>query len=287
MPYSFTINMIPLVLAASISGMLAVHTWRNRKTVGATPFSAMMFILFAWGTSYILELAGTNFSTKIFWEFVKFIGVIATPVAWLVFAFEYTGRRTWINARRLAMLSITPLATLILLYTNGSHGLFRASHSLAFENGFLILNSTNGPWFWVHAAYTYLLIMIGLVLIIRALLRWPPQYRGQMVLILLATLTPLIANVIIIFQILPILIDLTPYAFTVTGIGMAYALFHHRLLDIAPIARDLIIEGMKDGMIVSDSRGRIVDINHAAQEMIGLSGGSQPIGKPLTDVLAQ
>ena len=51
MPYRFTFNMVPLVFAAVISGVLAVYTWKNRKTAGATPFSVMMFILFEWGIS--------------------------------------------------------------------------------------------------------------------------------------------------------------------------------------------------------------------------------------------
>lgn len=287
MSYTFTTNMIPLVIAAAISGALAVYTWINRKAAGATLFSLMMFILFEWGTSYIFELAGTDLQTKVFWEFMKFIGVVATPVAWLLFAFEYTGRKTWVNVRNIVVLSILPLATLIVLLTNDTHRLFRIERTLGFENGFTLLETVNGPWFWVHSGYTYLLIMIGLVMVIRTLLRWPPQYRGQMVWILLATLTPLIANIVTIFSLVPLEIDLTPYAFTVTGVGMGYALFRHRFLDIAPIARDLVIGGMTDGMIVIDANSRIVDINHAAQTMIGLADITRPIGKSLADTLSQ
>ena len=287
MSYNFTSNMIPLVIAAAISGALGVYTWRNRNADGAFSFSLMMFILFEWGSSYIFELAGTDLRTKIFWEFTKFIGVVATPVAWVVFAFEYTGRKTWVNTRRVLMLSIIPLTTMVILFTNELHGLFRISRALIFEGGFLVLGTTNGPWFWVNAAYTYILIMVGLVMVIRALLRWPPQYRGQMIWIILATLTPLIANAVTIFNIVTLQIDLTPYAFTVTGVGMAYALFRHRLLDIAPIARDLVVGGMKDGMIVADANGRIVDINRAAQNMIGLPDEKGPIGKSLGEVLSQ
>ncbi len=287
MSYHFTPNMLPLVVATAISGALAWYTWRNRRTAGATPFSLMMFILFEWCLCYILHLAATDLSLKVFWLNVTFIGVVSLPVAWMVFAFEYTGRKVWINARRLAMLSIIPLTTLIVIFTDGLHHLFRTSETLASEGGFLLVNTINGTWFWVHAAYTYILIMIGLFLIVRALLRWPAQYRGQMIWILLATLAPLIANVITIFKLLPIIIDLTPFAFTVTGVGMAYALFRHRLLDIAPLARDLVIDGMKDGMIVLDSNRRIVDINPAALTILGLSGENQPIGKPIADVLSK
>jgi len=285
MAYHFTPNLLPLFVAAALAGMLALYTWRNRKTVGATAFSIMMFILFEWGLSYILELAGTNFETKLFWNIVKFIGVVATPVAWLIFALEYTGRRAWINTQRLILLSILPLITIGIILTNDLHSLFWSSQRLAAGGGFLLLQTENGPWFWVHAGYTYILIMTGLVLIVWALLHWPAQYRGQMIWILLATLTPLIANAITIFRLLPILIDLTPYAFTVTGVGMAFALFRHRLLDIAPLARDIVIDGMKDGMIVLNANRRIVDINLAAQTILGLSKEDQPIGKSMAEVI--
>jgi PAS domain S-box-containing protein len=287
MAYHFTPNMIPLFIAAAISGVLAWYTWRNRRTAGAPALAALLLILFQWGLCYTLELAATDLDTKIFWDNITFIGVVSTPIAWLVFALEYTGRKTWINRRRLVLLSILPLITILIVFTNRSHGLFRASQRLAAEGGFILLQTENGVWLWVHAAYSYILIMIGLVLVIRALLRWPAAYRGQMIWILFATVTPLIANAITIFQILPILIDLTPFAFTVTGIGMAYALFRHRLLDIAPLARDVVIDGMKDGMIVLDAARRIVDMNPTAKGLLGLSAESDLIGRPMRELLSQ
>src|SRR5262245_41747533 len=281
MAYHFTLNMIPLFIAAAISGALAWYTWQNRRTASALPFAALMLILFQWGVSYIIQLAATDLDTKITWNNITFIGVVATPIAWLIFALEYTGRKMWINKRRLALLCILPVVTILIIFTNGAHGLFHSSQRLAAEGGFLLLQTENGPWFWIHAAYTYALIMIGLIMIIRALLRWPAPYRGQMAWILLATLTPLIANVITIFRLLPILIDLTPFAFTVTGIGMAFALFRHHLLDIAPLARDVAIDGMKDGMIVLDANRRVVDFNPAAKELLELSKDSDLIGRPM------
>jgi PAS domain S-box-containing protein len=286
MSYHFTPNLILFVFAALISGGLALYTWQNRRAIGATPFSIMMLILCEWEISYILHLAGTDLPTKLFWNKVMFLGVVTTPVAWLTFALEYTGRRTWLNRRRLAMLSILPIITILMILTSNTHQLFWKSMALSSEGGFLLMNSVNGPWFWVHAAYSYTLIMIGLILIVRALLRWPAPYRGQMVWILLATVTPFIANILTVFHIIPILIDLTPFAFTVTGIGMAYAVFRHRLLDIAPIARDIVIDGIKEGMIILDANRRIVDINRAAREMIAQYGEMQPIGKQLADILA-
>ena len=287
MSYHFLPSMSWLIASAVIAGGLAVYVWQNRKPAGATSLAIMLFILCEWTVAYILELAGTNLETKRFWDAIKFTGVTATPVFWLAFALEYTGRKTWMNTRRLLLLFILPIITDIIIFTNPYHGLFRTSHTLASSGGYLYLSTVNGPWFWVHAAYTYTLVMIGLVLIVRALLRWPAQYRGQMIWVLLAALTPLISNIISVFQLYKTFLDLTPFAFTVTGIGMAYALFRHRLLDLAPIARDIVIDGMNEGMIVLDGNGRIVDINLAAEQMVRLYSKLQPIGKHLIEVLTQ
>jgi PAS domain S-box-containing protein len=287
MSYQFSISMLPLVLAALISGLLALYTWRHRRTQAATPFAVQMIVLLQWEISYILQVAATDLATKLFWDKITFLGVVAMPVAWLVFAIEYIGRKSWINTRRLVLLSVMPLVTTIIFWTNSSQQLFRGGFSLVQEGPFLLLKNSNGIWFWVHAAYSYLLIMIGLVMLIRALLGWPAQYRAQMSIVLVSTLTPLIANILTIFKIVSTEIDLTPFAFTVTGVGMAYAMFRHRLLDIAPIARDLVLNGMTDGVIILDADRRVVDINPAAQQIFALLGNTQPIGKSLVDLLSQ
>lgn len=45
----------------------------------------------------------------------------------------------------------------------------------------------------------------------------------------------------------------------------------HRLFDIMPVARNAVVEGMRDGMMVLDPENRIIDMNPAAQTMMGVS----------------
>src|SRR5687767_10105875 len=124
MKYNFTPNMLPLVIAALISGALALYTWRNRRTAGALPISILMLVLFLWETCYIFLLAGLDVTTKVFWSNIMFVWVIATPLAWLIFALEFTGRKTWVNGHRLALLSIFPITTILIVFTNEFHHLF-------------------------------------------------------------------------------------------------------------------------------------------------------------------
>ena len=286
MSFQATIYYLILIIAAVISASLAWYTWQHRQTTGAKPFSLLMLVLFEWGAVYLLQMASVDLVTKIFWNKIVFLGVVTTPVVWLLFALEYTGQKAWVTqSMRLIKLSILPIITIIVIWTNDAHHWFWTFQELRIEDDLYLINSNNGFWFWVHAAYSYVLLLAGAILIVRALLRWPAQYRGQMTWILFAVAAPWLANIITIFNLLPILIDLTPFAFAITGIGMTFALFRHRLLDLKPIARDAVIEGMKDGMIILDANDRIVDINQAAKNILARVGEQNPIGKDIAEAM--
>ena len=63
-------------------------------------------------------------------------------------------------------------------------------------------------------------------------------------------------------------------------------MYYHHFLDIIPIARDTIIENMRDGIIVVDLKDRIVDINPAAEQIINNSL-KDVIGQPTTQILKE
>src|SRR5205807_10207175 len=78
-------------------------------------------------------------------------------------------------------------------------------------------------------------------------------------------------------------LDLTPLAFTVTGIAMAWSLFRFRLLDLTPVARHAVVESMSDAVIVLDKYNRITDLNPAAQRILGHTL-SELVGQPAAQV---
>ena len=95
---------------------------------------------------------------------------------------------------------------------------------------------------------------------------------------------PWVGNVIYVsgFSLIPNL-DVTPFAFTFSIVALALGIFNFKLVNLAPVARDVVVEKMPDGMIVLDVKGNIVDINPAVQRALGLSA-SQVIGQRARDV---
>jgi PAS domain S-box-containing protein len=272
---------LPLLVAAAVSTGLALHAWRCRRRPGAAAVTLLMLAVTEWSLAYAFELCSPDLPFKLFWGKFAYLGVVVVPVAWLAFVLQYTGREKWLTRRNVALLVIMPLATLLLVWTNESHRLYYRDVRLTTSGSLLVLDLTYGAWFWVDIAYEYLLVLLGTLLLLQAFVRSPRLYRGQAGVLLIGAFIPWVAEVLLISGLSPLApLDLTPFAFTLSGLAFAWGLFRYRLLDIVPVARDAIIEGMSDGMIVLDAQNRIVDLNPVAGRIIGRPA-SEAIGQPI------
>jgi PAS domain S-box-containing protein len=286
MRWQSTPYVIPLIAAAIISAALAIHAWRRRPTPGAVTFAVMMLAVCEWTLGYALELSSATLTAIVFWAKVEYLGIVAGPVAALALALEYTGRERRLTPRSLVLLSIVPVVTLLLVWTNDFHGLIWRTVGLDTNTPFALLSVTYGAWFLVHALYSYLAMIIGIFLLGQALVRSSHPYREQAAVLALSEIVPLIGNGLYLSQLSPFPhLDLTPFAFTLAGLLWTWGLFHFRLLDIVPIARSAVIESMSDAVIVLDAQNRIVDLNPAAQRIVRRTA-AEAIGQPARDVLS-
>ena len=140
--------------------------------------------------------------------------------------------------------------------------------------------------FWIFISFVYLTVLLSTILLIQALISSPRFYRMQVFIVLAGIAAPCIANVLRILDIGPWPhIDLTPVAFTVTGLVVGCAIYWFRILDIVPVAHKTVLKSMPDGVIVLDYYNRIVDMNPAAQMILGLPN-SEVIGQSAFQIFA-
>ncbi len=110
---------------------------------------------------------------------------------------------------------------------------------------------------------------VATVLLFQAFLRSASLYRAQVSLLLLGVLAPWLVNALDLSGRSPIpQLDLTSMVFSVTGLMLVPGLLRLRILDLVPVARDLVMQGMRDAVIVLDPGIRIVDLNPAARELL-------------------
>jgi signal transduction histidine kinase len=51
------------------------------------------------------------------------------------------------------------------------------------------------------------------------------------------------------------------------------ALFRLHMFDLIPVAREMVVEQMQDGLVVLDTQQRVVDLNPAAEKILGIPAG--------------
>ena len=280
-PYVF-----PLYAAAGISVAIALYARRRRSTQGATAFALLMAAAGEWALTYALSLTSVGKDIQLFWIKVRYIGIVIVPAAWLTFALLQTGYGKWVTQRNLILLTIEPLIILLLVWTNEWHMLYWTEVTQEQLGPFFTIHIRQGIFYWIHVAYSYLLIVFSSFLLIAKVLRSPRLYRWQSLAVLFGAIGPIIGDVLSTFGLLPISwLDMTPFFFTLTGIAMAWGVFQFRLLDIVPIARDTVIESMSDGVLVLDDEDRIVDINPVAEGIISQTA-SEAVGQAAEEILS-
>ncbi len=273
-----------LVITAVAAVALAFFAWRQRHVLATKPFAALMLTGGIWSLGYALELSSADLAAKIFWVKIYYAGIVLVPLAWLTLALQYIGQSQRLTRRNLALLAAVPAITLLLIWTNDAHGLFWSAVRLDTSGPFPMLDWTRGAWFWVYALCSNLLILFGVIVLLQTFGRSPRPYRRQVAALLTGAFVPWAANAAYMFGLSPFpLLDLTPFAFAVSGLAMVWGLFGFQLLDIVPVARDLVIESLDEGVFVLDAQNRIVDLNPAAARIVG---GAPPaiIGQPAARV---
>jgi len=285
--FQYTPYILPLVISSIISGVVAIYVWRRRATAsGAMAFVMLALASAEWSFGYALEIAGADLPTKIFWGKSQYIGIITVPLAWVIFTYLHSTQGTWMTRRNVTLLSIVPFITLILAFTTELHGLIWKDIQIHTVGTFSALDVTHGSWFWVYWGYSNILLLVGTIFIFRSFNRMKGLFRRQEGILLIAVLTPWVGNVLYVTGLSPIPnLDITPFAFAVSVVVFAWGISSFKLVNLAPVARDLVVEKMSDGMIVLDAQGNIVDINPAVQRALGVSA-SQAIGQKAREVFS-
>lgn len=272
-----------MIAAGVLLAVLAAGVWRRRRNPAGLSLACVLLAVAWWGLAYALELSSADMAVREAWGDAKYAGIGGLVPAWLAFVLQYTGRAHLVTRRRVALLLVEPVAILVVLAVPATHDLVR-SYPPAVAPGELPVVAT-GPLFWVHFAYSNLLLLVATVIFVIAMARLARVYWRLAGVLLLAALLPWAANVLHNFEVGPFVrLDLTPSAFTVTGAVLVWGLHHERLVHLQPVARGVVVETMADAVLVLDAYARVVDANPAAAVALGRPVADL-IGHPLGDLL--
>lgn len=272
-----------MVLSGALCAVCAVYVLRRPGAVGRTGLAAVLTASALWGLAYGMEFGATTLAAKEFWGTAKYVGICALPPAWLVFALQFTGRERLVRGRLLAALAIEPIAVLAVMAVPSTRHLVR-SYPPGPLDRFPVVEL--GPVFWALLGYSAAVVLGATGMLVLTLLRRSAAYKHQTRLLLGAIALVWVANLasnvgVGVFR----RIDPTPVALALAGLMLILGVFRFGLLDLVPVARTTLIETMRDAVLVLDAYHRVVDLNPAAQQVVGGPGATTVLGRRVEELL--
>ena len=275
-----------LSISAMFSAAAAVYAWGRRPAAGASYLAAIILSVTIWTVGYLMELANTEKEVICFWLKFEYLGIAFLPLFCMLFAFRYAGLDKCLTFGSIAAMSVVPVITLLLNWTNSWHGLYYSRIDLVYHDGLPMLAIEKGIWYWVHIVYTYLALFLMTWFLVRASWKRGVLFRKQISIIIISASLPWLVNILYMSGMSPLPnLDLSPFTFSFMGIVLIFGLFKFRIFNIMPIARDILIENMRDGVLVLNDHGVVVDINPAALRLTGLES-TLPIGQDIEKILS-
>jgi diguanylate cyclase (GGDEF)-like protein/PAS domain S-box-containing protein len=267
--YVIFVILAPLTAIILIGVLFSIA--RSRAAPGSYFLLSLVGICIGWLVANTLEVIVPDAQNTLFWARVTYIFICFAPMAWLAFALSYTNQQSWLKPIYTIPAAIIPLITILLVWTNDLHGLVWRSYRFVSVGTLMGLQvATYGLWFWVQASYNYILMASGAMLILFQVSRTYKVYRRQVIGMVAGVLVVLVINFIHIFHLIPELHkDYSPLGLSIAGLLFVISTSRYHLLDLVPVARDQVVERMRDGTLILDARNRLVDCNPAAQHIFG------------------
>ncbi len=278
---STTYAAISFLTAASLT-VLLVSCLSRRSARGKGAFLIVMIGMIMWTALKGLEVLERDPDSKLMFLKLQYSAIALLSPAILVFIIQYTGLYRDPRWSDIGLMIALPVIDIGLVATNGYHHLFW--NDVSIQSGPIEhLTFDLGPFFYVHIVYSYLLVLISLVILMLLAFR-DAHHRVQSLLLIMAIGTPVVGGIVFdaVFGISEI--DLTPLLFGFSAIFIAIAVYRFEILSSQPMTRDIVFDNIEDPIIILDSKGSVTDMNNAAEVLTG-HNKKESSNIPLKDLL--
>jgi len=273
-----------ILLLALFFSLIAISFLLTRKVaLGKKILLGCLISSFFWTLIEFFLALDFPLETKLLLNRIQYFFIATTPLLYFLYAVLFLEWTRFLRPRNIAILCFLPLIIIISAWTNDFHHLIWYSRQWVVQDGVGFIFWTHGPLFYVYLVYCYLLICSAGIACIRNAQTREGLFRSHLMIIALSALIPIAANIVYVFHGLKqIPVDFTPIAFSLSILVLSMGFLFYRLLDLRPIAREVIFQGITDGLMVVNRGKEIVHMNRRMKTMLNLkefslAGSSQDL----------
>lgn len=280
--FQVTIWSIPPLLAALVSVGAYLRVRKMKRVPGMHALLALLAAVLFWSGAQFIGSIFAVASIKVLVAKLSYFGIVMTPVAWLSFAVSYTRRQMRLPRLALNLICVIPLFTIALVMTNEWHQLIWTHVEFVTDHAVFSMVTHHGPWSYVHAIYSY-----GLLLVATTILAWSIAHTTgawkPVAAVVSAPLIVVITNLFYLSAFNPApWFDMTTLGFAAGAMILDIGVLRYGVLETIPVVRDRVVEQLRDGVIVINFNGMIVDINDSALQTLNASR-AELSNKTITD----
>ncbi|HEY0174765.1 MAG TPA: histidine kinase N-terminal 7TM domain-containing protein, partial [Pedobacter sp.] len=167
MIFDFNVYAVTLILFGSIILFLSAYVLNNES--GAVRWVGLLMLSNSiWSIAYGLELASSTLEQMKCMINIEYLGIASLPFNWFLFCLGLAGKGKWLQkTSNKILITIVPVITLLLLWTNDFHHLHYAQLSVDRSGNFPMLKITPGISYYLFTLYFYILLGIGNYLLIK------------------------------------------------------------------------------------------------------------------------
>lgn len=272
MDWQFHPLVIPLLVGAAVTFGVFLTAYFRRQAPGARPLALLALASCLYSIAYAGEIGSNTLSAVQTWLKIEYLGIVHIAPLIFVMALDVSDQRRYLRPFLLMLLGVIPSITLLLAWTGELHEwLWQGLYLRRFDELYLA-NFEPGIWYIINSAYTIILLLLSLLILMQNFARHSDRlYRRQIATILLSMMIPILLYLVYLFNLPGLYIDLNPFGGTIMAVLVAWALFFQRLFDVVPIARENLLAGIRDAVIVTDARGRVVTVNGVTRQTFGIT----------------
>lgn len=269
---------LDLVLALMVLGIGLIAFGRYRHQRGIGYYIALGGSILGWAISELLFLSADNTRWVHFFFNLKLPFVALMAVLLLQYTLSYYRMERWMSGGVRLLYFVIPAVTAFLVLTEDRHGLLRRQLEITKSQPLHVVTNVQGPWYWVHAAYCYILILSVFVIMMRQCIGMPRGYRFSSGLMLAGISISVVTNVLGITALRNLGFDITLPAMCATYVIVLLALMSGDSTDFLLLARREIFHYIEDCIFVLDNNRQVMDANEAARTWMTALGLPPAVG---------
>lgn len=233
--------------------------------------------------SVILEINRPDLQSKLFFRNIEQTALLFMVPLMVLFVLDLVGKDKWLRLRWSLPLLALFACWAVVIWADPYWHLINRTQDLM--DGHLVVTKT--PYAVAFNLFCYIIIAGCVFVLIRYIRNSRPEFRTAGMWLLLFGSIPVTVEVTKLFMpaLSPWLLPISVYS-GICGMIMFWIIIRKKLFSSVPLARNIVVDTMREGMLIMNTAGRIIDSNRLARLLLEDDATRPILGRSYEEVLA-